>query len=177
MSGNKRCKGEKPCDTSVLAQSKPPLIREIVLQMMADGLASAPALRVNWQTRFMVRHDLIWLFSSEKDHLSKEEIYHVLCGQQKLLETYVSRSLLLVMDYEPADAAELYDRYLRSKKVKMYNLLMQKSGVASANQETLPAWQGESLRALQQIPDRLFTLLEDGLPAGIAGMMEPLYAF
>ena len=152
-------------------------IREIVLRVMADGIAAAPGLRVDWQSQFVIRHDLIWLFSSERADLTREEIYRVLCGQQKLLETYVSCAVLMVMDYEPAAVADLYDRYVRLKKVKMYNLLMQKSGVASANQEALSAWQGESPRTLQQIPDRLFTLLEDGLPAGIAALMEPLYAF
>ncbi|MBQ9263615.1 MAG: helix-turn-helix domain-containing protein [Clostridia bacterium] len=152
--------------------------REIALRAMADGIGRAPSLGVDWQEQFIIRHDMIWLFSSGRGEISKEEIYRVLCEQQKLMETYISRSMLLVMDYEPSGIEGIYARYLRLKKVKMYNLLMENNGIASTGQETLPVWEEETpRRALQQIPSRLFTLLEDGQAAKIDELMEPLYTF
>lgn len=152
--------------------------REIALQSIADGIRQSPKLDVCWQEQFTVRHDLVWLFSTRKPDVPQYEMYQVLSELQRLADAYVSNGILLVADYEPARVSELFERYLRLKRVKMFNLLLRNSGIANANQEE--ARQMEQIRQpmlLQQISAKVFMMLEDGQENDIVELAAPVFQF
>lgn len=147
----------------------------VVLEAVADGIRLSPVLRPVWQEHFLLHNDLIWLYRSDRS-LSQDEIYQEMCRLQRFVEDCTDGKLLLIVDYQLAEAAELPLRYRLMKREKLYNLLADGTGIASVQhmQQPFPE-EAQTLQNMQKIPARFFVALEDGIDA--SGMLEPLFTF
>ncbi|MBE0601035.1 MAG: helix-turn-helix domain-containing protein, partial [Firmicutes bacterium] len=136
---------------------------EILLRVVEDTIRDCVQLDINFCESFLIRQNYVWLFSLKHEEAAQQRIYAAIDSVQKMVTDHFLADMLFIIGRGGVLPDGIYAQYERLCSVKLYNLLMHQSGIATEQTDDMKAT-GAALaseRRLAALPKACLSCLED----------------